>query len=286
MGEVVETVGSITQSSAQEATSGFIGSLDSQIAYLDTYAANMQLAAERGVDQGILQQLSNGSEESAEILANLVNATEAQIQEMNEKWGKVSDGKDKFAESMTEYTGVIEDEKAVMVDLAAAIGIDMSDALTSGLLSGIDDYEAAWRRYYAGLSSAGTDRVLFGSAAYDALYGAFHLSKATSGGGEAYASGTNYAERGFALVGENGPELVYFRGGERVLTADETREAMQTVYPSAPQMAYLGGGAPAIAHGGGIQLRAVIAVPLEIDGREFARATAEYNGEEMEWGVM
>ena len=286
MGEVVETVGSITQSSAQEATSGFIGSLDSQIAYLDTYAANMQLAAERGVDQGILQQLSNGSEESAEILANLVNATEAQIQEMNEKWGKVSDGKDKFAESMTEYTGVIEDEKAVMVDLAAAIGIDMSDALTSGLLSGIDDYEAAWRRYYAGLSSAGTDRVLFGSAAYDALYGAFHLSKATSGGGEAYASGTNYAERGFALVGENGPELVYFRGGERVLTADETREAMQTVYPIAPQMAYLGGGAPAIAHGGGIQLRAVIAVPLEIDGREFARATAEYNGEEMEWGVM
>ena len=61
---------------------------------------------------------------------------------------------------------------------------------------------------------------------------------------------------------------------------------MRSVYPTAPQMAYVGAGAPGIARSGGIQLRATIAVPLEIDGREFARATAEYNGEEMEFEVM
>lgn len=263
MGDTMTTISSITKASAEDTVSGFLGSLDTEIAYLDAYATNMQLAAERGIDQGILQQLSDGSEKSAEILANLVNATDEQIQEMNEKWGKVSDGKDKFAESMTEYTGVIEDEKTVMVELAAQIGIDMSDALTDGLLGGIDDYEAAWRRYHVGLIKNPVQPQI-----------------------SAYASGTISANAGLALVGEYGPELVYFNGGERVLTAEETREAMRSVYPTAPQMAYIGAGAPGIAGRGGIQLRATIAVPFEIDGREFARATAEYNGEEMEWGVM
>ena len=244
--------------------SSLIEALDSEIAYMDEYSRNMQIASERGIDAAILQQLNDGSAESAKILAGLAAATDAEIKEINDKWGQVDQGKDKFADSMAEYSGVVEDEKNVMVDLAAEIGIDMSDALTQGLLDGIGDYEAAWRQYHVEQAALSPYRI----------------------GASAYASGTISASPGLALVGENGPELVFFRGGERVLTADETREAMQTVYPSAPQMAYLGGGAPAIAHGGGIQLRAVIAVPLEIDGREFARATAEYNGEEMEWGVM
>ena len=257
MGATVQRISSITNESAQRTTAGFIDSLDTQISYLDTYATNMQIAAERGIDQGLLQKLSDGSEESAEILANIVNATDEQIQEMNEKWSKVSEGKDNFAEAMTEYTGVIEDEKSVMVEKAAQIGIDMAGAMTEELLNGIPDFEAAWSAYSSSIKEP-----------------------------NAYASGTNYAERGFALVGENGPEIVYFNGGERVLTAEETRDAMRSVYPTAPQMAYVGAGAPGIARSGGIQLRATIAVPLEIDGREFARATAEYNGEEMEFEVM
>lgn len=37
-----------------------------------------------------------------------------------------------------------------------------------------------------------------------------------------YASGTASAESGWAWVGENGPELVNFRGGERVMTANQS----------------------------------------------------------------
>jgi SLT domain-containing protein/succinate dehydrogenase flavin-adding protein (antitoxin of CptAB toxin-antitoxin module) len=40
-----------------------------------------------------------------------------------------------------------------------------------------------------------------------------------------YAVGTESAAPGFAIVGEKGPELVYFNGGETVLTAPETRAA-------------------------------------------------------------
>lgn len=41
-----------------------------------------------------------------------------------------------------------------------------------------------------------------------------------------YASGTNYARSGLAVVGENGPELLNFRGGESVANAQATRNLL------------------------------------------------------------
>ena len=44
-----------------------------------------------------------------------------------------------------------------------------------------------------------------------------------------YAAGTNSARPGVAKVGEQGPELVRFGGGERVSTADETKSLLDPV---------------------------------------------------------
>lgn len=44
--------------------------------------------------------------------------------------------------------------------------------------------------------------------------------------GSGYAKGTDNATRGVHLVGEKGPELVFFSGGETVLTADKTRNVL------------------------------------------------------------
>jgi hypothetical protein len=41
-----------------------------------------------------------------------------------------------------------------------------------------------------------------------------------------YATGTDNARRGLAMVGEAGPELVKFRGGEQVLNARSTQKAL------------------------------------------------------------
>lgn len=38
-----------------------------------------------------------------------------------------------------------------------------------------------------------------------------------------FASGTDFAPRGLAVVGESGPELINFRGGEQVISANRTR---------------------------------------------------------------
>ena len=44
-----------------------------------------------------------------------------------------------------------------------------------------------------------------------------------------YASGTNNALRGLSLVGEAGPELVRFNGGEQVLNNRNTNKALSEV---------------------------------------------------------
>ena len=59
-----------------------------------------------------------------------------------------------------------------------------------------------------------------------------------------YATGTNNAERGWKLVGEEGPELMFFHGGETVLNNRETREWLSRPAPVLPVSA---GGLPANA---------------------------------------
>ncbi len=248
--------------------SGMIESLDSQIAYLNEYAVNMQLAAEKGINQGLLQKLSDGSKESAGILAELVTATEEEIAAINEKFAKVAEGKGDFAEAMTEYTGVVEDEKQIMVDLAGEVGLDMSEAITDGLLQGFQAYRLAWLQY----QNVGGAKSL--------------LPKSGDKMMSTYASGTPYAESGLALVGEAGPELVFLRGGERILTAEETREVFDsTAYPLSGTSA-VGYGGTAASGTGAMYFHGRIEVPLYVNDREFARATANVMGEEMEWGLM
>ena len=110
---------------------------------------------------------------------------------------------------------------------------------------------------------------------------------ATGGQIPGRATGTINAKRGLTLVGEHGPELVFMSGGERVITANETHRMLAESYPIAPDMKMMDGSTPAaVGRTGGAHISAIIAVPLTIDGREFARATAEYIGEEMEFEVM
>ena len=131
-----------------------------------------------------------------------------------------------------------------------------------------------------------------GSAAMNALVSAMSPHYVGAGASEqntatGRATGTINAKRGVTLVGEHGPELVFMNGGEQVIPANETHRMLAAAYPIAPEMKTMPGGVPAaVGRTGAAQISAIIAVPLSIDGREFARATAEYVGEEMEFEVM
>jgi len=77
-----------------------IAALSSQEKYMQDYAKNMQAAAKKGVNDGLLKSLQDGSVQSAEILAGLAEATDEEIAALNEQWEKTEEGKQTFEETL------------------------------------------------------------------------------------------------------------------------------------------------------------------------------------------
>lgn len=80
---------------------------------LNRYSENMQRAVDMGLDEVLVQQLSDGSQQSMVILEELVNSTDVNVQEINAAFQGVQDAKDTVASTM------------------AAIETDMSDKLSN-----------------------------------------------------------------------------------------------------------------------------------------------------------
>lgn len=96
--------------------SDMIGALKSQATYMDEYAANLKRAAERGVDEGLIAELSDGSTESAAILQEIVDSSGAEINELNVRFKRVEEGKQNFsseiAKMQTDFDGRMQKIKS------------------------------------------------------------------------------------------------------------------------------------------------------------------------------
>lgn len=134
--------------SAKTSIDNLIDTLKGQVEYMDTYAANIQRAMELGVDEGLIKKLSDGSEESAQILAAIVEGGEEDIAALNEQLSKVEEGKENFsntvAEMETDFSDKMEElardlDKAIeemnVEDDAYRIGEDNIQGLINGAAS-------------------------------------------------------------------------------------------------------------------------------------------------------
>ena len=250
--------------------------LMSQASYMNQYADNLKKAAEMGVSQGLLKSLSDGSTESAAILAGIVADEGQHIDEMNEAWQQVSQGRDTLSGEMALYSDEVEEAGDEMSRIAGEAGISIGTELTSSLASGYSAFSAQVAQYEARIRDL---QRLAAQASATQLYDSRGYYTTTH-----YAGGTDNAKAGYAIVGEYGPELVILRGGERILSAEETKAATRTIAPG-PGTSWTGGAAPA-SLGGYRQTETTIIVPVQLDGREIARTTASYMGEEMAFEVM
>ena len=79
-----------------------IGNLQSQAAYMEEYSANLAWAIEHNLSEGLVQSLSDGSQESAAILQAIVADGGAQIENLNAAFETVSEGKEAFARQLAE----------------------------------------------------------------------------------------------------------------------------------------------------------------------------------------
>lgn len=100
---------------AKTSVDSLIETLKGQVAYMESYAENINKAMEMGVDLGLVKKLSDGSEESAQILDAIVKGGEEDIKALNEEFAKVAEGKKEFSSTVAEME---TDFKKKMEELA------------------------------------------------------------------------------------------------------------------------------------------------------------------------
>lgn len=137
--------------SAKTSIGSLIETLKGQVEYMDTYAANIKKAMEMGVDEGLVKKLSDGSEESAQILAAIVQGGEEDIAALNEQLAKVEEGKNAFGDTVAEMeTDFSEKMENLVKELDDAIqDMNLSDdayEIGENNIQGLIDGTASKRR--------------------------------------------------------------------------------------------------------------------------------------------
>ncbi|MEY8313253.1 hypothetical protein AALA61_15050, partial [Oscillospiraceae bacterium 42-9] len=221
----------------ETSVTGMIASLESQAAYMSSYSENLRAAANMNLAPELIAQLSDGSTESAAYLQEIVTNGQGKIDELNAAFTKVQEGKEAFAgtvrdlqvdvdQSMSETVQTV-DQAVESMNLHEKAYASMQSTF-QGLIDGANEMAGPLR---AALGSAGMGILSAGSVGLSVSRG--------------YATGTTDAEPGFAMVDENGPELVFFGGGEQVVNATETA-AMQRQPALSAAPAGLSGGEPMV----------------------------------------
>ena len=266
--------------------------LESQITYWQDYNANLQSLTDRSADieglSDMIASFADGSSDSVNAIAGMAGATDEQLATMVANWKTLQQEQQNAAGSVADLK---TDFTATMDELQTALAEDI-EAMDLG-----DEAKASAQATIQGFIDGAVGMLPQVTAAYNRVAAAARAALSASGTGTTgsipgYAVGTQSAAPGFALVGENGPELVYFNGGEQVMTAEETaamRESMEIqAITFAPQLlealhAIHGDGALSAAPGAGSGAGSVeLQIVFQINGSassETVEALREYGDE-------
>ena len=148
---------------AKTSIDSLIETLKGQVSYMETYAANIQKAMELGVDEGLVKKLADGSEESAQILAAIVEGGEDEIAALNEQLAKVEEGKNAFgdtvAEMETDFSEKMADIEKRMKDCVDELDISVEAgaagaATIEGYIEGAESMRSSLVSTYRSLARA------------------------------------------------------------------------------------------------------------------------------------
>lgn len=223
--------------SCEISTDEMIAALKSQSEYMKEYGSNLTEAAYVGINEGLIAQLSDGSQESAGYLDAILNKIDelgagteeakAFIDELNNSFVDVAEQKDAFASTVADMeTEFSERLSEINVELEDMVGtMNMEDGAAAAAGATIEAYietikaGAAGAEDAAALVNAAVSRGLNAEAwDYNEMSARANPTKALVPG---HANGTTNAEDIF-VAGENGPELIVGAQGSTVFPTDET----------------------------------------------------------------
>ena len=175
----------------------------SQRRAFDEYAENIKSAMARGIDEGLVKKLSDGSAESMQILDTLVHGTDEQIEALNDALGGVEKGKERVRRALQEVGNAAQAE---LEDMAAGAR-QAGQSLVQGLIDGMSDKTWDYVNEMKRIALAGqgayrqTNEIKSPSRAYKRLAG-----MDVAGIVEAYRAGESQiaaATAALAMAGQN-----------------------------------------------------------------------------------
>lgn len=121
------------EAKSQYSVEQMMANLESQGAAFENYTSNLVKALERGVDQGLVAALSDGSAASMGFLAEIVTASDEQIAELNAIYGERNMAGAEMAGAMAEVVGAVQGIEGSMYSSGYASG----SAAISGVIDGL-----------------------------------------------------------------------------------------------------------------------------------------------------
>ncbi len=117
----------------------------------EAYADNLKKAVDMGLDQALVQQLANGTEQSMIYLNELINSTKVSVDEINAAWAGLSKGKDDAASAMGIVAAGIEAE----IDKLAGSSVSWGMEVVNGLIKGAKEKARSWNKTMSQLGEDG-----------------------------------------------------------------------------------------------------------------------------------
>lgn len=233
-----------------ETSAGSINSaLESQITYWQSYNSNLESLRERSSDiaglSDVIASFADGSADSVNAIAGLAGATDAELADMVSNWQKLQEeqaaASGSIADLKTDFTATMDELQAALVEDIEAMDLGNEAAASGratiqGYIDGANAMLPAVQNAYAELGKAASNALGPEPEPYS------KIKKGVARTVPMYASGTQSAAPGLALVGERGPELVYFGGGEKVLNATQTAALQTSAAPAVSAMLSATGG--------------------------------------------
>lgn len=97
------------------------------------YEENLKKAVELGLDETLVQQLSDGSQQSMMILDALVNDVDYSVDEINREFGQLDKSKDSLAGTIGEMSDIVQDGLDAIAAAAEASGGDIVAGAVRGI---------------------------------------------------------------------------------------------------------------------------------------------------------
>ena len=108
------------------------------------YEDNLKKAVDMGLDEALVQQLADGSEQSMQILHAMVNDTKIGVNKINAEFRRLSEAKDGAADAMAEVTSTVDTALAQLLERVRPIGYDTGAGIAKGVRDSIPAVENAF----------------------------------------------------------------------------------------------------------------------------------------------